>query len=274
MYSKPVLFSRGTLTFRGYLPEVELMLPEFLKGKLSLDSWRFLIGLHMVRFRANYTSGRLAKIFGGGVLFIIGTFIPAVIIQHLVGGLVSSALFVAIWLPGLVPTILYLRSRLRRWEIELDREAADKLGREGTIRVLEQMKFLDPQATPSTPAARVAAFWTPNMDERVKALSNPWPVTLPKRTWRPKIGLRARAILMGAGFATFWISGFVASGVYSQGRESFACTSNGCAVLVASAAVGYWLAILAGISLVIGILQHVRRTRRNNGDAITRREDL
>ena len=49
--------------------------------------------------------------------------------------------------------------------------------------------------------------------------------------------------------------------LYSQGRTSFAGTSNGCAALVMSAAVGYWLAILAGISVVIGVFQRVRRTR-------------
>jgi hypothetical protein len=272
MFSKPVFLS-STLTFRGFMPEAELMLPEFLKGKLSLDSWRFLIGLHMVRFRANYTSGKPTKIFGGAALFIIGTFIPAVIIQHMVSGLASTALFLAIWLPGIVLSFLYSRSRFRRWELELDREAANKLGREGTIRVLEQMKLLDPQVTLRTLDARFFAFWTPNIDDRINALNSPWPTSVPKRSW-PRIRLRTRAILVGVGFAIYWTSGFAAGLVYSQGRTSFACTSNGCAAFVVSAAVGYFLAILAGISLVIGILQHARRASRNKGYAVTQRESL
>jgi hypothetical protein len=261
MISKPVSpFYPGTLAIRGPSFESELILPEYLKGKLSMDSWRFLIGLHMVRMHANLTSGRFAKVFGVGVLPILGTFALGVILQHVIGEPWGFAIFTAVLLSGLLPTLLYARSRLGRWELELDREAAGKLGTDGIIRVLEQMKFLDPRANHSTIQARFAAFWNVSIEDRLEALKSPWP-GIPRRSWRPRVGLRLRAALVGIGFAIFWSSGFAANLFYGQGRTGFACTTTGCAVLVVSAAVGYWLAILAGLSLVIGIIQRLRRSR-------------
>jgi len=174
MFSKPVFpVFAGALTFRGPMPESELILPEYLKGKLSLESWRFLIGLHMVRIHAAYKSGRLAKIFGVMALFILATFIPAVILQHIVGEPWGFAVFLAVWLPGCLPGFLYARSRIGRWELELDRNAALKLGTDGTVRVLEQMKFLYPRTNPSTALDRFAAFWNVSIDDRLDALRSP-----------------------------------------------------------------------------------------------------
>ncbi len=61
--SKPTILSGETVTVPGSLPEAELMLPEFLKGKLSLDEWKILIALHMVRFKA-YNQGRMSRLLG------------------------------------------------------------------------------------------------------------------------------------------------------------------------------------------------------------------
>jgi len=39
------------------------MLPEYLKGKPSLDEWKILISMHLVRIKA-YNSGRMSKLLG------------------------------------------------------------------------------------------------------------------------------------------------------------------------------------------------------------------
>lgn len=258
MFSKPVVFSRGAPTFRGFMPEVEIMLPEYLKGKLSLEMWKVLITMHLVRFKA-YNSGRMSKTLGATMLIILGAFSPALIISGITGGPLGFLLLFPI--SGFLLGLLYARTRLRRWEFELDREVAGKLGTEAVLQVLEAMKSLDPRASPSTSFARFLAYWNPSIDDRVSELGKSRPITR-HRSWIPKVGFRWRGIMVGIGFAIFWSSGFVANLVYGQRRTSFACTSNGCAALVISAAVGYWLAILAGISLVIGVIQHVRQARR------------
>jgi len=63
MISKPTMLSEETVAVPGSLPVAELMLPEFLKGKLSLDEWKILIALHMVRFKA-YNKGRMSRLLG------------------------------------------------------------------------------------------------------------------------------------------------------------------------------------------------------------------
>ena len=260
MFSKPVVFSRGAVTFRGVMPEAELMLPEYLKGKLPPEMWKVLIAMHLVRFKA-YNSGRMSKTLGATILIILGAFIPALIVSGITGGPFGFALLFPIWSPGFLLGLLYARSRLRRWEFELDREVAGKLSTDAILQVLEAMKSLDPRANPLTSFARFLAYWNPSITDRISELGKPQPITR-QRPWIPNVGLRWRGILVGIGFATFWSSGFVANLVYGQGRTSFACTSIGCAALVISAAVGYWMAILAGISLVIGLIQHARQAIR------------
>ena len=61
--SKPTILSKETVTVPGSLLVAELMLPEFLKGKMSLDEWKILIALHMVRFKA-YNKGRMSRLLG------------------------------------------------------------------------------------------------------------------------------------------------------------------------------------------------------------------
>ena len=112
MISKPVLFSPG---------QVELMLPEFLKGKLSLENWRLLIAIHLVRFKG-YNSGRMIKEAGTMILIILGTFVLAFILQRIVGGPLGSTLFFPAWSPGLLLVSLKLRNGFRKWVFEVDRE--------------------------------------------------------------------------------------------------------------------------------------------------------
>src|SRR6266851_6914406 len=61
--SKPTILSEETVTVPGSLPVAELMLPEYLKGRFSLDEWKILIALHMVRFKA-YGKGRMSRLLG------------------------------------------------------------------------------------------------------------------------------------------------------------------------------------------------------------------
>ncbi len=175
MISKPVIFS-----FSPMGPETELMMPEYLKGKLSLENWRFLIAIHLVRFKG-YNSGRMIKEAGTMILIILGTFVLAFILQRTVGGPLGSALFLPAWSPGLLLVSLKLRNGFRKWVFEVDREVANKLGPEGILEVLDRMKSLDPKANPSTRLARFLAYWSPSINDRVSELRNPQSITLPKR---------------------------------------------------------------------------------------------
>ena len=68
------------------------MLPEFLKGKLSLDEWKILIALHLVRFKA-YNQTRMSRLLGKialaprGLFFLLLFYIPAAATG---GGVVGS----------------------------------------------------------------------------------------------------------------------------------------------------------------------------------------
>jgi hypothetical protein len=166
------MISKGVLAFPGPLPEAELMIPEYLKGKLSLENWRFLIAIHLVRFKG-YSSGRMIKEAGTMFLIILGTFVPALILQEIVGGPLGSALFFPVWSPGFLFVSLKLRNGFRKWVFEVDREVANKLGMEGMLEVLDRMKSLDPKANPSTRMARFLAFWSPSINDRTSELRNP-----------------------------------------------------------------------------------------------------
>jgi len=82
MISKPIIPPKETVTVPGSLPQAELMLPESLKGRLSLDEWKILIALHLVRFKA-YNHGRMSRLLGKvalaprGLFFLLLFYIPA-----------------------------------------------------------------------------------------------------------------------------------------------------------------------------------------------------
>jgi hypothetical protein len=179
------MISKGVFAFPGRLPEAELMMPEYLKGKLSLENWRFLIAIHLVRFKGP-SPGRMFKEAGPMFLIILGTFALAAILQEIVGGPLGSALFLPVWSPGFLFVSLKLRNGFRKWVFEVDREVANKLGTEGILDVLDRMKSLDPKANPSTRLARFLAFWSPSINDRVSELRNPRPIALQKRSGIPR----------------------------------------------------------------------------------------
>src|SRR5438093_2512691 len=122
--SKPIILSKETVTVPGSLPVAELMLPEFLKGKLSLNEWRILIALHMVRFKT-YNQGRMSRLLGKialaprGLFFLLLFYIPAAASGGLSGPILyfPSPIFLiaALWIRR------SLRRSLKRREFELDR---------------------------------------------------------------------------------------------------------------------------------------------------------
>ena len=261
MFSKPIISRELWLGPLG-VPSAELMLPEYLKGKLSLDEWRTLIAMHMVRLKF-YNSGRVSARLGL-TLLALAAFVPILLLSDiLVGRSWSPILVFSAWSILILLFFLSVRRSMRKWEFELDRKMADRFGTERVSQILEEMQNLDPRATPSNSLARFLAFWSPSIRERLEELGNPPLIGPPKPSRIPKIGLRGRAIIIVVGFAIFWGSGVVAGNLYARGQETVACVTNTCAALVIIAAVGYWSAILGALSMVPVVVRRVRQARRN-----------
>jgi len=262
MISKPTMRSEETVAVPGSLPVAELMLPEFLKGKLSLDEWKILIALHMVRFKA-YNKGRMSRLLGKIALaprelfFLLLFEIPAASSGGLSGPVLyfPSPIFLiaALWIRR------SLRNSLKRRDFELDRDMAEQLGTVKVLQVLEKILSLDQKRIPTYPRfpflAGWIAYWNPSIRERTGELSKPRPLDLPRPSRIPRIGLRGRVIAVVVGFAIFWGSGFVAGNIYAQGQTMIVCMDTTCSALVVIAAIGFWMAIIGGISIVIWILR-------------------
>jgi len=262
MISKPTLLSKETVTVPGSLPEAELMLPEYLKGKLSLDEWKILIASHMVRFKA-YNKGRMSRLLGKIALaprrlfFLLLFYIPAAASGGLSGPILvfPSPIFLlaALWIRR------SLRKSLKRREFELDRNVAKQLGTQQVSQALEKIWNLDQRRMRTnfrfSFLAGWIAYWNPSIKERIAELSNPGLEDLPRPSGTLKIGLRGRVIIVLVGFAIFWGSGLVAGNIYARDQTTVVCMDITCSTLVAIAAVGFWMAIIGGISIVIWILR-------------------
>jgi len=260
--SKPTIFSKEPVTVPGSLPVAELMLPEYLKGKLSLDEWKILIALHMAIFKT-YNKGRMSRLLGKialaprGLFFLLLFEIPAAASGGLSGPVLyfPSPIFLlaALWIRR------SLRKSLKRQEFELDRNVAKQLGTQQVLRVLEKIQNLDQKRIPTYPRspflAGWIAYWNPSIKERIRELSNPRLEDLRRPSIIPKIGLRGRVIIVLVGFAIFWGSGLVAGNLYARGQTMVVCMDTTCSALVVIAAVGFWMAILGGISIVVWILR-------------------
>jgi hypothetical protein len=262
MISKPTILSEETVTVPGSLSVADLMLPEFLKGKLSLDEWKILIALHLVRFKA-YNQGRMRRLLGKialaprGLFFLLLFYIPAAAS----GGLSGPVLYFPspIFLLAALAIRRSLRKSLKRREFELDRDVAEPLGTVKVLQVLEKILHLDQKRIPTSPRfpfpAGWIAYWNPKISERTGELSKPRPVDLPRTSRIPRIGLRGRVVTVVVGFAIFWGSGLVAGNIYARGQTTVVCMDTTCSALVVIAAVGFWMAIIGGISIVIWILR-------------------
>jgi len=256
--SKPTILSKETVTVPGSLLVAELMLPEFLKGKLSLDEWKILIALHMVRFKA-YNKGRMSRLLGKIALaprelfFLLLFEIPAAASGGLSGPVLyfPSPIFLlaALWIRRSI------RKSLKRQEFELDRKVAKQLGTQQVSQTLEKIQNLDQKRIPTNLRLPFVAYWNPSIKERIGELSNPRLEDLPRPSRIPKIGLRGRVIIVLVGFGIFWGAGLVESNFFARGQTMIVCTDVTCSALVVIAAVGFWMAIIGGISIVVWILR-------------------
>jgi hypothetical protein len=256
--SKPTIPSEEIVSVPGSLPQVELMLPEYLKGRLSLDEWKILIALHLARFKV-YNQGRVSRLLGKialaprGLFFLLLFYIPAAASGGLSGPVLvfPSPIFLlaALWIRR------SLRKSLQRREFELDRNVAKQLGTLQVSQALGKIWNLD-QTRMRTNfrfpfLAGWIAYWNPSIEQRIGELSRPSPVDLPRSSRRRKIGLRGRVIAVLLGFAIFWSSGLVAGNIYARDQTAVVCTDITCSALVAISIIGIFIAIIGGLSIVI-----------------------
>ena len=263
--SKPTILSEETVSVPGSLPQAELMLPEYVKGRLSLEEWKILIALHMVRFKA-YNTGRMSRQVGKialaprGLFFFLLFYIPAAAS----GGLSGPVLYFPspIFLIATLWIRRSLRKSLKRREFELDGNIAKQLGTQQVSQTLEKIQNLD-QIIPIDRRSFLlayyrsffTAYWNPSIKERIGELSKPRLVDVPSPSRIPRIGLRGRVITVVVGFGIFWGSGLVAGNIYARGQTTVVCMDTTCSALVVVAAVGFWMAIIGGISVVVWILR-------------------
>ncbi len=261
MISKPTIPSKEIVTVPGSLPEAELMLPEFLKGKPPLEEWKILIALHLVRFKS-YNQGRMSRLLRAIALaprtlfFLLLFYIPAAASGGLSGPVLyfPSPIFLlaALWIRR------SLRKSLKRREFELDRNVARQLGTHQVSQVLATVQNLDQKQMPRNLRfffLPYVAYWNPSVKERIRELNNPRLVDLPRPSRIPKIGFRGRVITVLVGFAIFWGSGVVAGNIYARGQTTIVCVDTLCSALIVIAAVGFWMAIIGGISIVVWIVR-------------------
>ena len=257
--SKPAILSKEIVAVPGSLPQAELMLPEFLKGRLSLDEWKIPIALHLVRFRA-YNQGRMSRLLGKialvprGLFFLLLFYIPAAALGGLSGPVLyfPSPIFLlsALWIRR------SLRKSLKRREFELDRIVAKQLGTQQVLQVLEKVGNLDQKRIPTDLRfffLPYVAYWNPSIKERIGELQKPPLVDVSRPSRIPKIGLRGRVIVVLVGFAIFWGAGLIESNVFAPGQIMIVCMDVTCSALVVIAAVGFWMAIIGGISIVVWV---------------------
>src|SRR5207249_4380560 len=231
------------------------MLPEYLKGELSQDEWKILITMHMVRFKV-YNKGRMSRLLGKIALaprrlfFLLLFYIPAAASGGLSGPVLvfPSPIFLlaALWIRRA------LRKSLKKREFELDRNVAKQLGTQQVSQALEKLQDLDWRGIPTNLRFSFLAYWNPSIKERIRELSNPRLEDLPRPSGIPKIGLRGRVIITLAGFAIFWGSGLVAGNIYARGQTTIVCIDTTCSALVVISVVGFWIAIIGGLSIVVG----------------------
>ena len=259
--STPTIPSKEIVTVPGSLPEADLMLPEFLKGKLSLDEWKILIALHLVRFKA-YNQTRMSRLLGKialaprGLFFLLLFYIPAAATGGLSGPVLyfPSPIFLiaALWIRR------SLRKSLKRREFEQDRNVAKQLGTQQVSHVLEKVGNLDQNRIPADIRLFLlpyVAYWSPSIKERIRELGNPRLEDLPRPARIPKIGLRGRITIVFVGFGIFWGAGLIESNFFARGQTTIVCTDVTCSALVVIAAVGFWMAIIGGISIVVWIFR-------------------
>src|SRR5438128_12010313 len=202
--STPTIPSKEIVTVPGSLTEADLMLPEFLKGKLSLDEWKILIALHLVRFKA-YNQTRMSRLLGKialaprGLFFLLLFYIPAAATGGLSGPVLyfPSPIFLiaALWIRR------SLRKSLKSREFEQDRKVAEQLGTQQVSQGLEKIQNLAQRGMPTNRLLPYVAYWNPSIKERIGELSSSRLEDLPRPSRMPRIGLRGGVTITLVGFA-------------------------------------------------------------------------
>ncbi len=261
---------RSNPVFLEGLSDVELLVPEYLKGKLSLDEWRALMALHFVRLKAYNSRRRISRFLGKialiprSLFFLLLIYVPVALASPGYSGSVLTLV-----LPSPIPLLaaLWLRRSLRkslkRRDFELDKIVADQLGQLQVSQVLQKMETLKPIATPELRSLFVrnyflsgfVSYWNPSVKERVEELTHPRITGLPRPSTLPRVGLRGRVIILLAGIAIFWVPTIVATNIYVHGESSIVCMDNTCAALVVISALGFWMAVISGISIAIWVVR-------------------
>ncbi len=271
--SKPVVSRESFLAYPGF-PVVELMLPEFLKGKLSLDEWRVLIGMHFMRLKA-YNSARMSGLMALLILVLLGAFGTLFLLLYiLVGRGLASILIFPLLSPAIVLSLFFTRRYLRGWEFELDKKTADRFGIEQVLRLLEKTQALESEARSSTrnPYYRLLDLLSINIQDRIDSLGSsqlvPQPIPPPGPSKTFHVSLRTRAIILLVGLAVFSGSGAVGFRLFGNGQSNVVCAAVDCVALVFIGFVGEVVTILGAITTAVGLFGRVRKARRKKGQKL------
>ncbi len=253
MWSDPVL--------PGVLSDVELLLPEYLKEKLSLDDWRILIALHLVRLNIYNKESGVSRFLGKFALvprslfFLLLVYVPVV----LASPRSSPGSIIVLILPSPLPLLVALwpRRSLRRTlkvrEFELDKIVTDRFGQPQVSQVLGKIETIGSYNFRSG----LVSHWNPTIQERIGELNNPRFTGPPRPSIVPRISLRGRAIITLFGLGVFWGSGFVAGNLYLHGGSSIVCMDNTCAALVVISVLAFWMAVITGTSVAISLVRRL-----------------
>jgi hypothetical protein len=220
--------------------------------------------------KAYNSVGRISRFLGKFALvprslfFLLLFYVPVVLASP---GWRGSILILVLPSPIFLLAALWLRRSLRkslkRREFELDKTVADHVGALQVSQVLKKMETLKWMAMRDLRSLYVryyfrswfVSYWNPSVKERVGEITNPCLTGLPRPSIVPRIDLRGRVILLLVGFGIFWSSGIVAGNLYSHGESSFACVDNTCATLVVISVLGFWMAVISGISIAISVVR-------------------
>ena len=153
----------------GVLP-AELMLPEHLKGKLSVEEWKVVIGMHLMKLKGQ-DSGAMNRLVGEAGLIIFGLWVPVLLISRVFFGpsilheiitysVLGLAVLLALWWAGV---------RQRPLEFQFDQQAAVRFGKDHVLNALRKRNSFQPEG-PRSMLDRMSNYWRPSYAERIARL--------------------------------------------------------------------------------------------------------
>ena len=173
LISMPVGFREGMLALPppGVL-SAELMLPEHLKGKLSVEEWRVVIGMHLLKLKGQ-DSGAMNRLVGEVGLIIFGLWVPVLVLSRVFLGpsILHDILSYSVLGLAVLLALFWARIRLRPLEFQFDQQAAARFGKEQVLNALEKRYALQPEG-PRSIRDRLSNYWHPSYAERIGKLRN------------------------------------------------------------------------------------------------------